>query len=215
MPPNTRMQRTRSSASPPRSPLMRSPLGARSRVVALATLVVLGSVALRASEVAIALHVSCPATVNVGKKIVCRFEVANTGSDSVYFKQPWKWVQGGMQILATGPDGVRYESTPELFDIDGAYLCTFFKPLNRGDRYSFDETLIVGPKPVVEASSPPPLEVVEELLVPHLELLPGRYSLRWVYEPMLYDDEKSCAAADVRIWQGHIESNEIQLNVIR
>ena len=27
--PNTRMQRTRSSASPPRSPLMRSPLGAR------------------------------------------------------------------------------------------------------------------------------------------------------------------------------------------
>jgi hypothetical protein len=27
-PPNTRMQRTRSSASPPHSPLMRSPLGA-------------------------------------------------------------------------------------------------------------------------------------------------------------------------------------------
>ena len=26
-PPNTRMQRTRSSASPPRSPLMRNPLG--------------------------------------------------------------------------------------------------------------------------------------------------------------------------------------------
>ena len=36
-PPNTRMQRTRSSASPPRSPLMRSPLGAAIAIV-LATL---------------------------------------------------------------------------------------------------------------------------------------------------------------------------------
>ena len=49
MPPNTRMQRTRSSASPPRSPLMRNPLGRLMRRYAYATLLASGLTACASS----------------------------------------------------------------------------------------------------------------------------------------------------------------------
>lgn len=214
-PPNTRVQRTRSSASPSRSPLTSYPLGAPSWLVAVVATVLGASASFGASEGIIAIHIACPATAKVGEKITCRFEVENVGTDGVYFEKPWKWAKGAMQVIATGADGSRYESTPVILDIDRSRTCYFLKPLGRGDRFSFEEDLVIGPKPAVDVSSPPPVEVVERLLYPHLELRAGEYKIKWVYEPRLDEDEQRCAVADAQVWSGHVESTDIQLKVSR
>ena len=144
----------------------------------------------------ISLRVESPDTARAGQPLVFTFSVRNEGKAGVYFKQPWKWASNGMRLVATGPDGSAHESSVALFDIEAKYVCTHFKPLGPGDLFSFQVTL--------GAAS----------FGPSLALTPGRYKVRWVYEPKIYPDERSCTAAGWPIWHGHAESPGIDLDVV-
>jgi len=79
-PPNTRVQRTRSSASPPHSPLTRSPLG---RPIALALLLLLGFTPLQSAELP-------PPALEAIRESVFRYEMKECpwgegGEGTVYF----------------------------------------------------------------------------------------------------------------------------------
>jgi hypothetical protein len=151
----------------------------------------------------------------MGAVLALRFTVTNNGSEIVYFKRPWKWASDGLFVVAKGADGSVHESTPMIGDIDGEYLCTYFKPLASGDSYSFQEKVHIGLKPPVDPSAPGFDESKVELaLLPHLELKPGRYKLRWSYAPRLYDDEQKCLSAGAKIWAGGASSPEIDLQVV-
>jgi len=189
--PNPRMQRT------PSAPLMRKPLGGQTVSVATVALLATAlSVLAQDSPAVLSLRLESPVQVRVGQPFGIRFTVTNEGKSGVYFKQPWKWASNGMRIVATGPDGSIHESSVALFDIEAKYRCTYFKPLGPADSFTFQVFL---------GSAAPG---------PALSLSPGRYRLRWVYEPKIYPDEKSCTAAGWPIWSVHVESPAVDLDVV-
>src|SRR5262245_51810050 len=171
--PNPRLQRTRSALL--RSPLSRKPLGGRKQVIVSMAIVTLGAADLSGgSGGALKLTVAGPAQVQIGQRLDLRFTATNTGKDGLYFKRPWKWADHGMFVVATGADGSRSVSSTRIFDIDSAYLCTFFKPLFSKDQFSFEESLVIGPEPVWDPKIDPPEDKMGDMLRPHLDLKPGR-----------------------------------------
>jgi hypothetical protein len=156
----------------------------------------------------LSLELGGPVTAAVGQRLELRFTATNTGPVGLYFKQPWKWASNGMRVIAESTDGSRMESTLVLLDIDARYLCTYFKRLAPRKKFSFAGTLFIGP--VSDPSSP---SFVETALYPHLDLQPGLYRLRWVYEPKLYPHEQKCTSKGWPIWSGRAESAEIELRV--
>jgi hypothetical protein len=163
----------------------------------------------------LSLKLEGPSSVQLGEPLTLRFTATNVGTPGFYFKQPWKWASNGMRVVATAPDGQQQETSTALLDIDGKFLCTYFKPLWPGDMFSFEDSVIIGPKPVFVPSSHPPADAVAMMIRPHLDLHPARYKLRWIYEPKLYPDEKRCTAAGLPIWSGRQESSEMELNVLK
>lgn len=211
--PNPRVQRTRPYASLRGSPLTRHPLGVRKICLVTISMFVMAASWLQAAEGSLSLRVAGAAHVQVGQPLSLRLTASNVGKSAFYFKQPWKWGRGGMRIVARATDRSLHESTTENFDIDAQYTCTFSKPLSPGDQFSFEVSIVIAPKPVLDPSSPPPPEVLEMMIGPHLDLPPGKYKVRWVYEPALFAYDLACAVADVPVWRGHAESQEIDLDV--
>ena len=181
-------------------------------LVAIATVAFAAS-RLKADEGQLSLRVGGSGHATVGKPFSLRLTALNVGKSSFYFKEPWKWGKGGIRIVARGADHTVHESTTVNFDIDGRYTCTFSKPLLPGEDFSFEVSLVIGPKPMIDPSSSPPPEVVEMMLYPYLDVPPGRYEVRWVYEPSVFDYDLACAVADVPVWRGRAESQEIELDV--
>jgi len=188
--PNPRVQRTRSSPSARHSPLTRHPLGGRSALLAAVAVLLLTQTS-KADEPVTGLRLSIagPIEIRTGESVSLTFGVANDGpNEGFYFKRPWKWAVNGMRVVATGPDGVDHESSIMLFCIAAEYACTYFKPLFPGETYSFSEDV-------------------------RFKIAAGRYELRWVYDPAIWETDEKCSAADVPIWKGHAESPPVVLTV--
>ena len=209
--PNTRVQRTRS-----RSPLTRHPLGGRRVFAATLSVFVLAiSPSLLARDGELSLRLAGAKRARIGHPVALTFTAVNAGRTSFYFMEPWWWDPKGLHIVATAADGSRTESTNVILDIDGEYLCTYLKPLSPGDQFSFQKSIVFGPRPVFDPASPQEAEVLKVMLYPHLDLRPGRYRLNWIYEPKPKSggDESACTAGDWRIWSGRVESGELEVEV--
>ena len=213
-PPNTRVQRTRSSPSALRSPLTRHPLGGRGAAAAILSAAVFGSVAPNGARGDLSLKLECPVSVHVGQHLKLRLTARNTGPRQFYFEEPWWWGEGGLHVVATSADGTTVESTPMLYDIESRLICNQFKALSPGNSFSFDAWLVIGVQPVVPTPPPwPSTDLVEEATLPHIALRPGRYRLSWVYEPKLTEGDKDSAVAGVSIWVGQTRSADIDVRV--
>jgi hypothetical protein len=144
----------------------------------------------------VVLELSAPSVVQGHTHFTVSFTVTNRGPRGMYFKRPWKWAKNALFLQARDAAGRVYESTPVLLDIAAEDRCPFFKPLDSGDSYTFQES--VGPT----GHSP-------SLPLPG----PGRYRVKWVYDVRHYDDEVACAAGGWPIWRGRAVSPEVEIVV--
>jgi len=163
--------------------------------VALVSVLCLNATAGLAQDGGVTLQLEAPSHLRAGQPLTLRFEVTNAGSVGLTFKRPWKWASNGMRVVAIGADGSVRESSTFLVDIAANYRCSYFKQLQPGHDFSFEETLR------------------GDGLGPSLPLPPGRYKLRWVYDAKHYPDEKQCELVGLPIWKGRGESPEIEVTV--
>jgi hypothetical protein len=125
------------------------------------------------------------------------FSVSNEGKVGLYFKRPWKWATNGMRVEAINQAGARFASSTVLYDIDRDSVCTHFKALAPDETYTFKEQL--------GAASQDGL--------PALNLPPGRYRVRWIYDVQHYEEDESCAAGGWRVFRGRTASQETAMVV--
>jgi len=143
------------------------------------------------------LRLIAPARIHAGEPLKLTFEVSNNGADGFYFKVPWKWATNGMRVVAIGSEGREYASGTALYDIAAESACTHFKALGSHERLQFERTL------------------PDSGIGPTLQLPPGSYQLKWIYDVVHYEDEKTCAAGGWPIWGGKAESSPVTLEVMQ
>jgi hypothetical protein len=187
-------------------------LGSRGISLALALVGLFAGAQVQAAD--LSLQIRGPSVAKLGKPVKLSFTAVAAGhGNGFYFLEPFWWGSDGLRIVARGEDGSEYESTSVFWDIEGKYFCTFFKPLSRGNRFSFEAWIVMGPVPVLDPSQRASSAVIESASLPHLVVPAGKYKVRWIYEPKIGDNERKCAVADVPIWVGHTESPAVDLVV--
>jgi hypothetical protein len=125
-----------------------------------------------------------------------RIVVSNVGQEALVFKRHWKWAENTMFLEVEGPSGEVRRSSPALFDIPVAAMCSFFVPLYPGDVFSTAA--------VFNGNWPPTVDFTK----------PGKYRLRLIYVSDARSKEQGCSHGGVPIWLGRISSEWTEFEVV-
>jgi len=162
--------------------------------IALLTLLAVGPAAEATGSLAI--RIIAPARVSVGGAFRVTFVASNNGTETLYFKRPWKWASNALYLRASDRAGRAVESNVVLSDISSEAVCSYIKPLLPGESLSFEEELGTDPD-----------------LPGLLSKVPGHYFVKWLYQPAIWESDDSCVPPGGAVWRGHVESQEVAVKV--
>jgi hypothetical protein len=152
------------------------------------------------SEPAFEINISVPKPIILGEWFTIKFSIHNTGTAGACFKIPWKWASNGMLLRATDEKGKIYESVGN-FHIHNESDCIHFKPIDAGDQY------------IIESGFMPPGKFEETPGTIEFPK-PGKYRLKWIYNPAHLEEHERCAIGGWPIWKKPLESPEIEVIVL-
>jgi hypothetical protein len=151
-------------------------------------------------EPAFEIQISTSRPITFDEWFTITFSIQNIGTTGAYFKIPWKWTTNGMFLRATDEKG-RFYDTVSNFHPHSNSNCPHFKAIDSGDRYIFEIGFLPPGKFEVTAG---------ELRFPG----PGKYRLKWIYNPEHLESDDTCASGGWPIWKKPLESPEIEVNVL-